>query len=92
MSMQHDTEAGLEAEQTQLATAEVKLLREELRNAAKHAGAPDPQLIVDQFLPTAKFVNCKIVLEVGTEKLAVRELVSRIRNQKNESSSEAASL
>ena len=83
MSMQHDTEAGLEAEQTQLASAEAKLLREELRNAAKHAGAPDPKLIVDQFSPTAKFVNGKIVLKVGTEKLTVRELVSRIRDQDN---------
>ncbi len=81
--MQHDTKAGLDAEQTRMASAETKLLREELRNAAKHAGAPDPQLIVDQFLPTAKFVNGKIVLEVGTEKLTVRKLVSRIRDHNN---------
>ncbi len=79
--MQPDIEAGLESEQKLLASAEAKLLREELRRAARNAGAADPQMIVDRFLPSAEFVSGRIKITVGGEKLSVREVVSKTQDR-----------
>ena len=79
--MQPDIEAGLESERKILASAEAKLLREELRRAARNAGAANPQMIVDQFLPSAKFVSGRIKITVGGEKLTVREVVSKTQDR-----------
>ena len=79
--MENEKRVAVSEDDLELAAAEAKLLREELRKAAKNAGVADPGRFVDQFLPMTRFVYGKPTIQLGKEKLTVRQVASRIKKQ-----------